>query len=588
MPQPKALGPDIQQLYTYHELPIGATAIGLPPGRATGLWRYTKPLFQAKVPPCQNACPAGNWIQKFIAETGAGQFDDAWKSLTLENPFPGLCGRVCYHPCELSCNRKELDGATAIHSAERYLADHFFEQPLAPPLMREKQHKQVAIVGSGPAGLACAYFLIMLGYETVIYEANNELGGMPQIGIPRYRLPKKILDKEIEDILALGVEVRKGCRVGRDLPFKELLAYDAVFLATGAHLSPPLDIPIETGENIYQGLDFLAQNNLNQPPEVGQNILVIGGGNVAIDVCRTLIRRGSSPALLYRRTRNEMPAHHDEIWDADDEGLQSRYLLAPTAIRPSKSGGITLQCAKMKLTGAGPDGRPQVVPLAGETESFEADQVILATGEIADLSYLPDEIQSSNGLVQINAGGQTSIESVFAGGDITGQPWTVAAAIGSAKRAAIALDHYLRGDDLSALIGQGTIAKTMRIHLGLEEAPASDTPEVAAFQDLNLMYTGKVPRHISEKKPVDERIVDFSEVDCGLNETSTVAEARRCLSCGVCKMCGNCYLFCPDGAVEFDPSSARYVINYDYCKGCGICYRECPVGTIGVKTEEEG
>jgi NADPH-dependent glutamate synthase beta subunit-like oxidoreductase len=587
MTQPKALGPDIQQLYTYYELPIGATAIGLPPGRTTGLWRYTKPLLQVKVPPCQNACPAGNWIQKFIAETGAEQFENAWKSLTLENPFPGLCGRVCYHPCELSCNRQELDGATAIHSAERYLADHFFQHPLTPPLMHEKQHKKVAIVGSGPAGLACAYFLIMMGYEAVVYEANNELGGMPQIGIPRYRLPKKILDKEIEDILALGVEVRKGCRIGQDLPFKELLAYDAVFLATGAHRAARIDIPVETRENIYQGLDFLAQNNLEQPLELGKKVLVIGGGNVAIDVCRTLIRRGRTPALLYRRTRNEMPAHHDEICDAEDEGLQAQFLLAPTSIRSLKSGGIFLECAKMKLAGTGPDGRPQVVPLGGEAKSFEVDQIILATGEIPDLSYLPNDVQLTNGLVQVNATGQTSIEKVFAGGDIIGQPWTVAAAIGSAKRAAIALDHYLRGHDLQELIGQGTIAQTMRVHLGIEEAPASDARELATFQDLNLTYTCAFPSHASEKMPVDERICDFSEVDCGLNETSAVEEAQRCLSCGVCKMCGNCYLFCPDGAVEFDPTAAQYVINYEYCKGCGICFRECPVGTISIKMEEE-
>ncbi|UCD79941.1 MAG: FAD-dependent oxidoreductase [Desulfobacterales bacterium] len=587
MTQPKALGPDIQQLYTYYELPIGATAIGLPPGRSTGLWRYTKPLFRVKVPPCQHACPAGNWIQKFIAKTGAEQFDDAWEALTLENPFPGLCGRVCYHPCELSCNRQELDGATAIHSAERYLADHFFQQPLTPPLIREKQHKKVAIVGSGPAGLACAYFLIMMGYETIVYEANNELGGMPQIGIPRYRLPKQILDKEINDILALGVEVRKGRRIGKDLPFKELLAYDAVFLATGAHRAARLDIPILTQENIYQGLDFLAQNNLGQPPELAKKVLVIGGGNVAIDVCRTLIRRGCAPALLYRRTRNEMPAHHDEICDAEDEGLQCQYLLAPTSVRSSKSGGISLECTKMKLTGTGPDGRPQVAPLAGEAEFFEADQIILATGEIPDLSYLPNDVQVSDGLVQVNATGQTSIEKVFAGGDIAGQPWTVAAAIGSAKRAAIGIDHYLRGDDLQALIGQGEIAKTMRVHLGIEAAPASDAQELADFQDLNLAHTCALPSHTSEKMPVDERICDFSEVDCGLETTSAVEEARRCLSCGVCRMCGNCYLFCPDGAIEFDPTVAQYIINYDYCKGCGICFRECPVGTICVKTEEE-
>ena len=588
MAKPKALGPDIQKLYTYVELPIGATAIGLPPGRTTGLWRYTKPVFQVKIPPCQNACPAGNWIQKFIADSGSENLDEAWNALILENPFPGVCGRVCYHPCELSCNRKDMDRATSIHSAERFLADHFFQQSLVPPVTMDKQNKKVAVVGSGPAGLACAYFLIMMGYEAVVFEAYHELGGMLEIGIPRYRLPKKIVDKEVGDILALGVEVHKGCRIGKDLPFSELLAYDAVFVATGAHQATQLNIPIEAQENIYEGLDFLALHNTGRPPKLGKNVMVIGGGNVAIDVCRTLIRRDCAPALLYRRTRNEMPAHHEEICDAEDEGLQLKYLLAPTSIGSAGNGRVSLKCAKMTLKGTGPDGRPQVVALEGEYESFEADQIILATGEIPDLSYLPREIELSDGLVQVKASGQTSIEKVFAGGDIAGQPWTVAEAIGSAKRAAIAMDHYLRGDDLQKLEERSAIAKTMRVHFGKEEMPSPDEQDVATFQDLNLTYACTSVGHTSEKLPVNERICDFSEVDCGLDEAEVAEEAQRCLSCGVCKMCGNCYLFCPDGAVEFDPAAQQYVINYEYCKGCGICFRECPVGTICVRTEEEG
>jgi NADPH-dependent glutamate synthase beta subunit-like oxidoreductase len=427
----------------------------------------------------------------------------------------------------------------------------------------------------------------MLGYETVVFEAHDKLGGMPLVGIPRYRLPKKILDKEIQDIIALGVEVKKSCRVGQDLAFKELLAYDAVFLASGAHRANRIDIAIESRENIYQGLDFLARTNRGQPLKLGKKVLVIGGGNVAIDVCRTLIRQGCAPALLYRRTRNEMPAHPDEICDAQTEGLQFQYLLAPAAIKSSQSGGVSLTCTRMKIDDASPEGRPRVVPLVGEDQSFEADQIILATGEIPDLSYLPDNIQLSNGMVQVNEAGQTSIDKVFAGGDVAGQPWTVAEAIGSAKRAAIAMDHYLSGDDLQEIIGQGTIARTMRVHLGIEEAPASDEQNISTFQDLNLTYTCSLPVHHSEKISIEKRVCDFSEVDCGLSQTSAVAEAQRCLSCGVCKMCGNCYLFCPDGAVELDPKLDQYVINYEYCKGCGICFRECPSGTICVKTEEE-
>ncbi len=587
MAKPKALGPDIQELYTYVELPIGATAIGLPPGRKTGLWRYTKPLIKAKIPPCQTACPAGNWIQKFVSETGSENLGEAWQALILENPFPGVCGRVCYHPCELSCNRKELDSATSIHATERYLADHFFEKRPTLPLPKAKQNKKVAVVGSGPAGLAGAYFLAMMGYETVVYEARNELGGIPQIGIPRYRLPKEILDKEIEDIIALGVEVKTGCRVGNDLQFADLLSHDAVFLATGAHRAAELNIPTETKANIYQGLDFLAQYNLGQSLDLGKKVIVIGGGNVVIDVSRTLIRLGCTPVLLYRRTRNEMPAHHEEVCEAEEEGLEYQYLLAPTSIGSSRNDGIFLECTKMKIEGTGPDGRSQAVPLDGETERFEADQIILATGTVPDFTYLPNDVRQAKGLLQVNEAGQTNIAKVFGAGDIIDQPWTVAEAIGSAKRAAIAIDHYLRGDDLEALLSQGALATTMRAHLKIEPSSESDDQQTATYTDLNPAYYGTKPSHTSPKLPLEERSSSFSEVDQGLDQKAAIEEAQRCLSCGVCRMCGNCYIFCPDGAVRYDPALEQYIIDYDYCKGCGICFRECPVGTLEVTTDEE-
>jgi len=428
----------------------------------------------------------------------------------------------------------------------------------------------------------------MLGYETVVYEACNELGGIPQMGIPRYRLPKEILDKEIEDILALGVEVQTGCRIGNDLQFADLLSHDAVLLATGAHRPAKMTIPTETSANVYQGLDFLAQYNLGQTLDLGKRVIVIGGGNVAIDVSRTLIRLGCTPVLLYRRTRNQMPAHDEEVCDAQEEGLECQYLLAPTSIGPSRQGGIILECNKMKLEGKGPDGRQQVVSLEGETETFEADQIILATGEVPDLSYLPDEVELAKGLLGVNEAGQTRIANVFGAGDMIDQPWTVAQAIGSAKRAAIAIDHYLRGDDLQAILNQGALAKTMRAHLGIEVSSKSDDQQIATYKDLNMTYSGTQPSHTSNKLPPAERSGSFDEVDPGLDEKAALEEAQRCLSCGVCRMCGNCNLFCPDGAVKLDSGGKRYVIDYDYCKGCGICFNECPVACIALDREGEG
>ena len=585
MNKSKVLGPDIQNLYTYSELPIGATAVGLPEGRETGLWRYMRPTIEEKIPPCQEACPAGNWIQRFVDATASGNLDEAWRALKLENPFPGVCGRVCYHPCEESCIRKEFDGSTLIHLVERSLADSFFNERLTPPIVRKKQDKKTAVVGSGPAGLACAYFLRVLGYEVTMFEARNELGGIPQTGIPAYRLPKEILNKEIGDIIALGIEVRKGCRIGKDVDFSELFTYDAIFLATGAHQTPPVNIPGVTNEGVYQGMDFLARYNMESSIDVGERVLVIGGGNVAIDVSRTLIRLGIQPTLLYRRTRSEMPAHPEEIDDALAEGARFQYLLSPVSIRKSEKTGLILECAKMKIQGVDPDGRPRAVPLEGKRVSFETDQVILAIGEVPDCSYLSKEFDLTKKLLWVSECGQTSVEKVFAGGDMIDQPWNISEAIGSAKRAAIAMDHFLKGDDLQNLVRQGALAKTMREHLDLDISPEPGHREVATFHDLNLSYVRSFSSQLSGKLPTAERICDFREVNSGLDLDAAIKVAGRCLSCGVCKMCGNCYLFCPDGAVQINPTTGRYAINYQYCKGCGICQNECPVGAITIEAE---
>jgi NADPH-dependent glutamate synthase beta subunit-like oxidoreductase len=581
----KALGPDIQNLHTYRELPIGATAVGLPKGRKTGLWRYMRPTISEKISPCQEACPAGNWIQRFVASTASGDLDEAWGALKLENPFPGVCGRVCYHPCEEFCTRKEFDGATSIHLIERTLADNFFKKRLTPPVIIKKQGKKTAVVGSGPAGLACAYFLRVLGYEVILFEAQNELGGIPQTGIPAYRLPKRILNKEIDDIISLGIEVKKGCKIGKDMNFSDLFTYDAVFLATGAHQTHPLDIPGTINEGVYQGMDFLARYNTERAIDMGERVLVIGGGNVAIDVSRTLIRLGIQPTLLYRRTRNEMPAHPEEIEDALAEGAQLQYLLSPVLIRKAEKSALILECTQMEIQGIDPDGRPKAVPIEGKRVHFEADQVVLATGEAPDLSYLPKEFDLSKNRLWVNEWGQTSVYKVFAGGDMIDQPWNISAAIGSAKRAAIAMDHFLRGDDLQSLARQGALSKTMREHINLERFSKPGQKEVATFQDINLSYSHSSPRKLSDKLQPTERICDFREVNLGLSSDAAIEESGRCLSCGVCKMCGNCYLFCPDGAVQINPETERYAINYEYCKGCGICQNECPVGAITIETQ---
>ena len=589
MSESTPLGPDPRHLYTYQELPIGSTAVGLPPEkRQTGLWRYTRPRLETRLPPCQEACPLGNWIQRFVSLAGAGEIKEAVSALWLENPFPGLCGRVCYHPCQDSCNRAELEGATSIRAIERQLADRFLDQPLSPPVVKEKTGQKVAVVGGGPAGLAGAFFLTVLGHQATVFETREELGGIPRSGIPAYRLPREILDKEIADILALGVEVRTGVRIGRDLEMADLLEeHQALLLATGAWQSPSLNIPGQDLDGVERGLDFLARFNTGQTPDLEGEVLVIGGGNTAIDVIRTLLRLGVGPRLLYRRTREEMPAHRTEIEEAEEEGAEFRFLLSPQAIKESPQGGLTLTCDRMEIQGTDDQGRARVAPVAGEELEIRAGRIILATGEVPDLSFIDSGLETKGGCLAADDWGRTGEERVLAAGDVSGRPWTVTRAIGSAKRAAIALDHLLRGDDPGELIAKGRMARTMRAHLGLAREVGTGE-EGVGLVELNLAYgSSSAPARI-RRLPPKEREGNFQEVDQGLAESDLQEEAGRCLSCGVCRSCGNCYLFCPDGAAAPDPETGEYRIDYDFCKGCGICAVECPVAAITMEAEEGG
>lgn len=586
MSKRRAVGPDNQELFTYMELPVGATAIGMPPEkRQTGLWRYMKPLFEERMPPCENSCPLGNWIQRFITELRSENMQEAWRILKLENPFPGICGRVCYHPCEGSCNRIELEGAINIHSIERYLADHFFKETSPTPIRKEKLEKKIAVVGSGPAGLTCAYYLASFGYDVIVFEAENQMGGIPQIGIPEYRLPRKILNKEIKDILSLGIEVRLNCRIGQDIEFAELLEYDAVFLATGAHRGRSLDILGEELEGVYQGLEYLKKFNIGLPFDLGDKVIVIGGGNTAIDVVRTVLRLGRQAGILYRRTRNEMPAYKDEIDDALEEGTHIQHLLSPLSICRNDEGGLTLECIKMKMEGLDKDGRMRPVPIKGETLSFDADNIILATGEVPDISYLSRDFSLEKFRIPVNEWGQTMNEKVFAGGDIIAQPWTIADAIGSAKRAAIAIDVFLCEGSIPK--DKKDLPQTMREHLRLVEPRPDGRRQIAASEDMNFAYEQFSPGSKQGKLSLKERNQSFGEVHEALAFDDALEEAKRCLSCGVCRMCGNCYLFCPDGAVYLDEEKGRYIIDYDYCKGCGICHNECPVATLDLVAQGE-
>ncbi len=587
----KHIGPDVQKRYTYHELPIGDTGIGLPAERRkTGLWRYLKPVFEYKIPPCQDACPLGNWIQKFVLELSEGNLNEALWALMLENPFPSVCGRVCHHPCERFCNRKELDGAISIQAIERYLGDLFLEKQVEARLLRKKQGKRVAIIGSGPAGLACAYFLTLLGYDITIFEASNELGGTPQIGIPAYRLPREVLNREIQNILSLGVNVRLGCKVGKDIEFSELLKFDAVFIASGAQREPLLNVPDEKLKGVYRSIDFLNRVRLRKSIHLSKKVLVIGGGNVAIDVACTSLRMGvKNVSLVCLEKRDEMPAWDYEIEDALEEGVNiiNEYGVKRFLQKEGRLNGV-----EFKRCIAVFDEQGSFNPQFDESDrmTMKADTVIVAIGRHADLNFVEGKSisVSRKRLIEVDPiTFETSIKGVFAGGDVIDQPWNISTAISSAKKAAVAMDHYLMGRNLREVATQGSLALTMREHLGIDEEATRNGAKVANFEDLNLAYVVFSPKHIPKRLHPVERIRNFKEITLGIDLFEATKEAERCLSCGVCRMCGNCYLFCPDGTIQLDPEKNRYVIDYDYCKGCGVCENECRTGAITIKTEGE-
>ena len=356
----------------------------------TGSWRYVKPVHEEKMPPCNNACPAGNDIQGFIKLIREEKLLDAWRLIKKTSPLPGVCGRVCPHPCEKECNRRKYDEAMSIHILERLVADYAISQKATEKSRVAPKKEKIAVVGSGPAGLSCAYFLAQEGYQVTVFEALPEVGGMLRVGIPRYRLPRKILDKEITDIEALGVIFKTNARI-KDI--NELKEYDAVFIAAGAHVSRKLNIPGEDAAGVISGTEFLRQLSLNGKSKIGKNVIVVGGGNTAIDAARSAIRLGSKATIVYRRTRDEMPAVEDEIEAVGKEGIEIVYLAAPTKIIAQGGKIKEVECVRMKLGAPDASGRKRPVPIEGATFKIKADTVITAVGEASDLSLLPKDVK---------------------------------------------------------------------------------------------------------------------------------------------------------------------------------------------------
>jgi NADPH-dependent glutamate synthase beta subunit-like oxidoreductase len=517
----------------------------------SGPVRSERPVYVDLLPPCNSACPAGEDIQGYLAQVQAGQHERAWRILVADNPFAAIHGRVCYHPCETSCNRAALDSAVSIHAVERFLGDLALEQGwhFDPPSLRTG--KRVLVIGAGPSGLSAACHLARLGHEVEVRDAGDEPGGMMRYGIPAYRLPRDVLGGEVERVRALGVRFTCGHRVTDLEEERREGRFDAVFVAVGAHLSKRVEIPAMDAGPMVDAVSFLRDVASGERPVIGRRVAVYGGGNTAMDAARTARRLGAEEAIIvYRRTREQMPAHEEEAVDAEREGVRMNWLRTIKAFE-----GEQLKVELMELDES---GFPQPT---GRFETLDADSVILALGQESDSAFMrsvPGIEFQRDGTVQVSGSLMTGAPGVFAGGDMVPAERTVTVGVGHGKRAAREIDAWLRGEH----------------H---ERGPKH---ALVPFEALNLWFFGDAQRRRQPELEPVERVGDFAEVVGALPTQEATFEARRCLSCGNCCECDGCVGACPEDAVIKLGPGQRYRFDYDRCTGCSACFDQCPVHSI--------
>jgi len=532
--------------------------LGGMPKIKTGSWATQKPERRRLTPPCNQGCPAGNDVRGFVEAVGKQDYDLAVRILLETSPFPAICGRVCPGPCMDACNRSEYDASVNIREIERF-AEENGSRPLAS---RPTRDEKVAVVGSGPAGLSSAYQLARLGYPVTLYEAGEELGGVLRTGIPAYRLPRAILDKEIDYILRHGVTARTGCQLKRDDMLRMSHEYQAVFVATGLQDVSGLDLGDSTSAAVTQGLHFLERVRTGKEQLAGQRVIVVGGGNTAMDAARSALRIGAGEVrVVYRRTRKEMPAISEEIDQALEEGIILDELVAPLHLADSGNGPV-LSCQGMVLGPPDDSGRARPVADDSPEARFElrCDLVILALGQSHDISILPEGAVITEGEALLGLSGAP----VFLGGDFASNEGTVSAAIGSGARAAWHIHRTLGGEDLFPLVA--------------EPRGTSD--------DITMQHFEHQPREAVNTLSPSIRQHCFDEVhlgfEAGPDAGRAVSEALRCFSCGVCNQCDRCLEYCPEGILvrKQNRDGEEYTFDLEYCKGCGVCMTACPRGAI--------
>ena len=528
-----------------------------------------RPKFVEKMPPCINNCPNHNRIREILMAVSRAEdlgktydqaMEEAWRIFLETTPFPSVCGRVCPHPCESDCNRSERDEAVGINNFERFIGDFGLQKNLLPEkLTEEKRSEKIAVIGSGPAGLSCAYQLARRGYSVTVFEAFPKPGGMLRYGIPDYRLPQDILDAEIKRILDMGVELRTDTAIGKDMPYEDVRKeYKAIFVGIGAHQGLQLRVEGEDASNVFTGTEFLHRINCDETINLGNKVVVIGGGDTAIDAARVARRLGADTTILYRRTKKEMPAIEEEIEGAEQEDVKIEFLAAPIEIYKENGRGVGMKCQRMELGEPDASGRRRPVPIEGDTFDLEFTALITAVSQAPDFKGF-EHLREGKDWIKIDEKSKTREDSVFSGGDNI-ELGLMVNAIYHGRVAAEAIHELIMG----------------------EQAPDSAEMPLIKHDKMKLDYYEQNNRAKAKELHVGERLKSLkTEITSTLTEQEAIQEAKRCMSCGLCFHCDNCWSFCQDNAV-IKPliKGEPYKFKMEFCNGCKKCAENCPCGYV--------
>ncbi|MGB5007524.1 MAG: NAD(P)-binding protein [Ferruginibacter sp.] len=516
----------------------------------TGPLRQRRPVYVDFMPPCNSACPAGENIQAWMAQAQSGNYFEAFQTLIEDNPFPAIMGRVCVKPCETGCNRTHIDSTVNIHAVERYIGDEAIRQKWPVQFVAYTSGKKVLVIGAGPSGLSAAYHLNRMGHTVEIYEAGNHAGGLLYTGVPDYRLPKEILDFEIDRIVRTGVTIKLNYKVQDIIAEKEAGKFDAVYLAIGAGLIHKEDIVHDDSVYITDAFSFFNEAKINSSPFINKKVVVYGGGKLAMYLARMIKRFGSEAVVYFGGDKKLMPAYDYETEDALAEGVDVQLL---KSIKSIDKKTITLEIMKVekgKAVGT------------GEFETIAADVLIIANRQETDSGFLrtvPGLVLNEDGTIRIDTQRMTGHEGIFAGGDmLPGETRSSTIAIGQGKKAARYIDSFLK----------------QKAFIKGEKHPT------AGYRKLHMWYKTDAPQKEQDKLKPQVAIQNFDEVIAGLSEKEARYEAQRCLSCGNCFECDGCFAACPEDAIIKLGKGNRYNFNYDACTGCAVCYEQCPCHAI--------